>query len=60
MSAVVAARTVAPVAAVAPAGASHSRSSVARAFFAGSCRPGAAICFVRVSSITVMAVSQAA
>ena len=30
------------------------------AFFAGSCRPGACICFFRASPITAMASSQAA
>ena len=37
---------------------SHSRSRVARAFFAGSARPGACICFWRVASITPVAVSR--
>lgn len=38
---------------------SHSRSIVARAFFAGSCRPGLAICSRRAVSITSIALSQA-
>jgi hypothetical protein len=37
----------------------HSRSRAASAFFAGSCRPGACICFFRALSITVIAVSRA-
>jgi Electron transfer flavoprotein FAD-binding domain len=39
---------------------SHSRSTVASAFFAGPATPRAAVCFLRASSITVIASSQAA
>ena len=38
---------------------SHSRSRVASAFFAGSCRPGACACFFRSASITPIAASHA-